>query len=260
MNKRLIVLLLTAIVLFHGCKTQKVFVRSDYPNPTYRQLLSIHEQWQQSLKTFSAKGRITIDSPQFSGNFEGRIFARGNDSLLISVSGFMGTEVGKVFVGKDRFIFYNKYENQFITGHRDDFEQTHFLQFPITLSELREVFLAQDHFTILKKEEFRKTQDGYFLKAKNGSYDYNIWFDGQTLLIRKIEYLKEGQIMYSKEYKRYEEHDGLLFPKLINFVRPQEKQGMSIIYKEINLNRPIPNDIFKIKIGDNAKQIVFPTN
>lgn len=259
MIKRLVLLILS-LILFQGCKTQRIFTKTEYQHPTYRQLLNLHEQWQQSIKTFSGKGRITVDTPRLSQNFEANIYAKGDDSLLISVSGFMGTEVGKVFVGKNRFIFFNQYDNQFVTGRREDFDKTQFMQFPISISGLREVFLAEDHFTILKNEKFQTLPDGYFLKAQNGSSNYNIWFDNETLLIKKIEYLKDDQILYFKEYKQYKEYNGLYFPRIINFVRPTEKQGISIIFKEIYLNQPLPDHIFKIKVGDNAKQVIFPAN
>ncbi len=257
MNKFLILVALS-LLLLQGCKTQRVLIKNEYPNPTYRQLLELHERWQKSIKTFSARGRITVDTPQFSGNFEANIYARGKDSLLVSVSGFMGTNVAKVFVGQDRFIFYNQYDNQFITGRKDDLEQTKFLQFPISISMLREVFLAQDHFTILKKEKFEKQKDGYFVQAQNGSYDYQIWFDDATLLIKKINYMKDGEILFSKEYKQFGLYDGFYFPRVINFVRPFEKQGMGIIFKEIKINEPVPDAVFKIRVSDNAKQVILP--
>lgn len=248
------------LILLTGCQTQRVVIKNEYPNPTYRQLLELHERWQKSIKTFSGKGRITVDTPQFSGNFEASIYARGSDSLLVSVSGFMGTNVGKMFIGKNRFIFYNRYDNQFITGRNEDFEHTQFLQFPISVSMMRDVLLAQDHFTILKKEKFEKQPNGYYLEAQNGSYDYQIWFDKATLLIKKINYVKDETILFSKEYKKFGLYNGFYFPRVINFVRPDEKQGMSIIFKKIILNKPLTESVFKIKVSDNAKQILMPSD
>ena len=258
-NKRLFLILLGVIVL-QACKTQRVLIKNEYPNPPFRQLLEVHERWQKSIKTFSGVGRITVDTPQFSGNFEAHIYAKGTDSLLVSVSGFMGTEVGKVFVGENRFIFYNQYDNQFITGLKSDFEQTQFLQFPISISMLHDVFLAQDHFTILKQETFKKLPDGYYVEVQNGSYDYRIWFDKTTLLIKKIDYMKDDEIQFTKEYKKFTVFNGFYFPRIINFVRPLEKQGMSIIFKQVTLNEPIDDQVFKIKVSDNAKQLILPAD
>ncbi len=259
MNKFLL-FVVAGLLLLQGCKTQKLVVKNEYPNPTYRQLLEWHERWQKSIVSFSAEGLITVETPQFSGKFEADIYARGKDSLLVAVSGFMGTNVGKVFVGKNRFIFYNQYDNQFITGRKEDFSGTQFLQFPISISMLRDLILAQDHFTILKKEKFESLPDAYFLQAQNGHYDYQIWFDRKTLLIKKINYMKDGEILFRKEYKKFDLFDGFYFPRVIDFVRPFEKQGMSIIFKQITINKKIPESVFKVKVRDNAQQLILPGN
>ncbi len=258
--KHIFLIIIISLITLQGCKTQRVFVNEKLPNPTYREFLEFHEQWQKSIRTFKGRGRITLDTPQFSGNFEADIYSKGNDSLLVSVSGFMGTQVGKVFVGKNRFIFYNQYDNQFITGRKEDFGQTAFLQFPISISRLREVFLAQDHFNILKKEKFEKKENTYYLSAQNGKFRYNIWFDESNWMITKIEYIEDDQLLFFKEYKKFVNKDGIYFPLLINFVRPSEKQGMSVIFKEIQINKPVSADVFKVKVSDNAQQVLIPSN
>ncbi len=257
MNKFLL-FVVAGLFLLQGCKTQRLVVKNEYPNPTYRQLLEWHERWQKSIVSFSAEGLITVETPQFSGKFEADIYAKGKDSLLVAVSGFMGANVAKVFVGKERFIFYNQYDNQFITGRKEDFSGTQFLQFPVSVSMLRDLVLAQDHFTILKKEKFERRPGGYYLQAQNGHYDYQIWFDKKTMLISKINYVKDGETVFRKEYKKFAVYDGFYFPRVINFVRPSEKQGMSIIFKKIAINREIPSSVFKVKVGDNARQVLLP--
>ncbi len=254
------ILLILIVAALTGCKTQQELLKKRYPNPTYRQLLELHEQWQQSIRFFKGHGRITLDTPQFSGNFEADILARGTDSLLISVSGFLGSQVGKVFVGKKRFIFYNQYQNQFLTGLNEDFETTNFMQFPLSVSELRQVFLARDRFNILKKVRFEKQDGVYYLEARNGHYDYRIWFDDSTLLIKRIEYWREGEMLFFKQYKNFVVKNGFYFPLVINFVRPQLSEGMSIIFNKVEINQPIPDEAFHIKVSDSARQLIIPSN
>lgn len=248
------------LIVLQGCQSKRVLLNEKYPNPTYRQLLELHEQWLNSIQTLSAKGRITIDSPQFTGNMEANIFARGKDSLLVAIKGLFGSSVGKVFVGKERFIFYNQYDNQFLTGQKSEFDSTNFLQFPLSLSELQQVFLARDQFNVLKKEKFEKQPDGYFLSAKNGRFNYNIYFDPRTLLIKRIEYLNGDQLLFFKEYRQFTEKNGIFFPRVINFVRPAEKQGISIIFTELEINKPIEDQVFKIEVSESAKQLIIPSN
>ena len=95
----------------------------------------------------------------------------------------------------------------------------------------------------------------YYLEAENGNYNYNIWFSPAHHLITRIEYLKDDKIHFYKEYKNFREVNGIYFPHLVNFVRPDEKQGLSIIFTELSVNQYNDPLSYKIKVADNAKQI-----
>ena len=130
-----------------------------------------------------------------------------------------------------------------------------FLQFPLELTQLRSVFSAQDRFGILKKETYELRDNAFYVKTANGTLNYNIWFDPATLCIKKIEYYDGQQLLFYKEYDQFEEFGGVLFPRRISFVRPEENQGLSIYFTKLELNKPLPDDRFKINISDKAKQI-----
>ena len=74
-------------------------------------------------------------------------------------------------------------------------------------------------------------------------------------MISRIEYLNNGQIEFVKEYKNWRRVNGIYFPHHINFVRPDEKQGLSIIIAELEINKPIDSAAYKIKVSDSAQQI-----
>ncbi len=228
------------------------------PNTTkisYRDLLAHNEQWQTRIRTLQGMARITLDSPQYSGNFGADVYLNGKDSLLINVTGPMGLPMGKVFVAKTRFIFYNQIMNQFLTGSRSDFEGTNFFQFPLQITELGNVLLARDPFDILKMSAYEIRDGMYYLEAANGHYNYHIWFDPGLMLIKKIEYLDRGQLVFYKTYDQFEKFNGIYFPRSVNFVRPAEKQGLAIYYTDLKLNEAISPSAFEIKVSDSAKQI-----
>jgi len=88
-----------------------------------------------------------------------------------------------------------------------------------------------------------------------GYLNYHIWFDPASLLIKKIEYYNRSKLVYYKEYGQFEKFDGIYFPRLVSFVRPEEKQGMSIYYDEVFINHAFQPELFNINISDNARQI-----
>ena len=193
----------TLMLFLFSCTASKKVVIPDLTEVTYRDLLQLNSDWQRSIKNLSGTARITLDTQQYSGNFGADVALSGNDSLLISVTGPLGIRVGKVFVSKNRFIFYNQVMNQFYTGKKEDFEGKNFLQFPIEISNLRSLLLAQDRFEILKKDQFTIRDQMYFLTAQNGSNQYKIWFDPALKLIRRIEYLRDEELLYYKESVSY---------------------------------------------------------
>jgi len=175
--------------------------------------------------------------------------------MLVTVTGPFGMHLGKVFVSKNRFIFYNQVMDQFMKGAKEDFEGRNFLQFPLEIGQLKNVFVARDRFDVLEKKVYENRENNYYLEAVNGKYNYNIWFEPEHLMISRIEYLNNGKIEFVKEYDNWREVNGIYFPHRVNFVRPDEKQGFSIIITELEINKSIDPTSYKIKVSDSATQI-----
>lgn len=250
--KKFFILLLYIITV--GCTSNKTVL----PQPEqigYRELLQYNHAWQEAIRNLTGQARIMLDSPQYSGNFDAWVMLGGQDSLMLSVSGPLGINVGKVFITKTRFIFYNQINNQFYTGTKEDFEGRNFMQFPLEINQLRSVFIAQDRFDVLKKQIFEKRDDQYYLEAANAHQNYKIWFDAENLMIRRVEYYDDTKLLYYKEYDSFQLVNGIYFPISINFVRPDEKQGVSIYFNRLVINEAMDKNDFNVKISDSAKQI-----
>ncbi len=248
-------LFLFLFLISQSCTTFKKVVKPDLEKTNYKALLQHHAKWQSSIQSLNGELRMTLDTPQYSGNFNASILVNEPDSMLVTVTGPFGMHLGKVFVSQKRFIFYNQVMDQFIKGAQEDFEGRNFLQFPLEIGQLKNVFIARDPFDVVEKKLFEIRENKYYLEAANGKYDYNIWFDPEHLLISRIEYLNNGKINFVKEYKNWREVNGIKFPYLVNFIRPDEKQGISIITTDLKINRSIDPAIYKIKVSDSATQI-----
>jgi len=255
MLKKSILFLFVTSLFFTGCSFFSKNVKPDLSKVTYKMLLEHHAQWQKTINTLSGDTRLTLDSPQYSGNFTATIMVNLPDSMLLTVIGPFGIRLGKVFVNKSRFVFYNQVMSQFYMGSKQDFEGKNFLQFPLEIGQIKDVLIAQDHFDVLSKKSLSIKDDMYYLEAENGNYNYNIWFDPANHLISSIEYIRDNEIYFYKEYKNFRQVNGIYFPYQVNFVRPGEKQGLSIIFTELLVNQYNDPVSYKIKIADNAKQI-----
>ncbi len=244
-------------MLLASCAVLKPPPRVDPEKNDYKFLLENHNRWQQSIRTLRADVRITLDSPLYSGNFNAEVLRQGPDSLLVTVRGPFGMHMGKVFVNKKRFVFYNQVMNQFLMGEREDFRSRRFLQFPVSVDQLMQILSVRDRFMVLKKRVYEQRDGQYYLEAENGHYRYRIWFEPATLLISRVEYfdLNSETLTYYKTYENYTLIDGIYFPQLVNFVRPDKKEGLSLIFTGVKINRPVSGEAFLIEIDEAATQI-----
>ena len=255
MFKKLLFILVASLFISTGCSFFSKDFKPDLSKVTYRLLLEHHASWQETIKTLNGNVRLTLDTPQYSGNFMASILVNEPDSMLLTVTGPFGLKLGKVFVSKNRFIFYNQIMSQFYKGSKEDFAGKNFLQFPIEIGQIKDVIIAQDHFDVLSKKLLSIKNNMYYLEAENGNFNYNIWFSPEHHLITKIEYIQDDRIHFYKEYKNFREVNGIYFPHHVNFVKPNEKQGLSIIFTELLVNQYNDPLSYKIKVADNAKQI-----
>lgn len=243
------------IIFLIACTSPKFLL--DENKTSANQLLDFVNSEQNKINSFEASSRISVDSEEFSGNFFAKVLYLKEDSLLITVSGPFGTSGGALFIGKNRFIFYNQYSNQFYTGSVHEFMDKKFFQFPLKLSELINIFLGREILKSMQILDFKIKNDMFFIQAQNGPFVNEIWIDNSSGHIRKLVALQENQISYIKEYGDYVKSKDIIFPKKISMTRPVEKQAVSIYYTHIALNKTIDKEKFRIKVSDKAKQIGF---
>ena len=221
----------------------------------FSDLLNGIEKEQNKISSISGQSRISIDTEEFSGNFFADILYNENDSLLIDVSGPFGIGVGKMFIGKNRFIFLNQFSNQFYSGDTENFKNRNFLQFPLKVHEISNFFTGKELLNNMKILNYDIDGGLFFIHGKNNNFNYNIWIDNITGRIKKIEYLNQDKIVLVKEYDKFIKFDNTYFPKHIKLSRPEEKQVVSVYYNKILLNQKIKPTEFMVKISDSARQI-----
>jgi outer membrane lipoprotein-sorting protein len=248
-------LILLLSLLLSACTSPKLAL--DTEKVSFNELLDYIHTEETRLNTLKASCRISVDSEEFSGNFFANVYYIKEDSLLLSVTGPFGVQAGTLFIGKERFIFYNQMSNKFYTGSVKDFENKNIFQFPLKMRELINIFAAKENLPSMKIEEY-KIQDGlYFIKAKNGEDNYQIWADNSTGRIVKLSLNRDDQIVHTHEYGDFTTSGKSYFPRKIKMVRPVQKQAVSVYYTHLSINEEIDRDNFIINIADNAEQMLI---
>jgi hypothetical protein len=249
--------LLFLITIFITACTSPKFAL-DTEKVSFNELLDYIQSEEEQLNTLKASCRISVDSEEFSGNFFANVYYIKEDSLLLSVSGPFGVQAGSLFIGKERFIFYNQMSNKFYNGSVSDFENKSFFQFPLKMRELINIFAAKEYLPSMKIEEYKTDNGQYFIKANNRNHRYKIWIDNSTARITKLSQFKDEETIFVREYGDFVNSGNLYFPRKITMLRPEEKQAVSIYYTHLSINEEIDRDNFIINISDNAEQMLFP--
>ena len=242
-------------IFFTACTSPKLAL--DTEKVSFNKLLDYIQTEEAQLHTLKASCRISVDSEEFSGNFFANVYYIKEDSLLLSVSGPFGVQAGTLFIGKERFIFYNQMSNRFYNGSVADFENKNIFQFPLKMRELINIFAAKENLPSMKIEEYSIDDGEYFILANNGPYQYKIWIDHSAGRITKISQHTGQKTEFIREYGDFTSSDNSYFPRKIKMVRPEDKQAVSVFYTNLTINEDIDRDNFIINISDNAEQMLF---
>jgi hypothetical protein len=238
-----------------ACTSPKLAL--DTEKVSFNELLDYVQAEEDWLKTLKARCRISVDSEEFSGNFFADVYYIKGDSLLLSVSGPFGVQAGTLFIGKERFIFYNQMTNKFYNGSISEFENKNLFQFPLKMKELINIFAAKEKLPSMKINDYRIDDNMYFINAVNGNDIYKIWIDNSTGRIVKLSLNQKDTIILTREYGDFMAAGKVYFPRMIKMVRPSEKKAVSIYYTNISFNEEIDRENFIIYIADNAEQMLL---
>jgi len=238
-----------------GCGGQRFNL--DTSQVKYEDLLHSIEIQQNRLKSFESSSRVTVDSPEFSGNFFAEILYNEPDSIMLSATGPFGIHAGTLFIGEERFIFYNQIDNRFYTGSVSENKDRNIFQFPLKLSEFMYIFAGKERLSALKIIDYTIRDDNFFINANKGDIVYSIWIDNVSGHITKLSAEQNGQILYIREYGDFVKLNGIYFPRKISMVRPDKNQAVSVYHSRIVLNTNIDKSRFHINISDRAEQIDY---
>ncbi len=210
----------------------------------------------QNILTFQGKARLTLESPNGGGNVSTKTVWGRPDKLFMKAEGPLGLDVGKIFVGEKRFIWYNQYENHFTAGSLDDPYLNRFLQTNITFSELKQTVLGyagqvEDSLTLIDRA------NGVFTSAHRNDDDiyYRFIVNPELGLLEAVEALRQSRVFMRQDFKNYRVIDDIYLPTLIRITMLDQRERVSIFYKSIALNKPLDPDEFAIKISSKVEQL-----
>jgi hypothetical protein len=207
-----------------------------------------------NLRTLQSKARISLESAQFATNFNISLIYTAPDTLFVQAEGPFGLDIGKIFIGRERFILYNQFNNQFISGSLDDEYYNTFLETELTFREIRNGFIG---YTQLPDNIFlAEEKKGIFLAAVDGK-KWRFTVNIGTGTLKTFEIIENNQVVFKQELLSYTESEGVIFPRFIRMILPQKKEMVAIYHKNIKINHPVDKNSYSIEVGPKTRQLII---
>jgi hypothetical protein len=254
MNGRIKGIIFSILILSLGCSPIITRKSPKLNCPSLSDWPGVYQQNSRFIKSLKSKAMITLESPNFANNFTVDVIFTAPDTLFMQAEGPLGIDLGKFFIGNDRFIIYNQFNNQFLAGSLDEEYYNTFLETNLTLRQLKEAFIGN---TILPEsiKLIDKNQGIFIALIDSDKWQYKI--DPTNCLLKKWEIFQNGQLSLKQEFDNYVSIAGLVLPRKIRITLPQKQEMIAIYHKNIEINQKIDKNSYHIEIGPKTKQLII---
>ncbi len=254
-------LLLIEIIpfLFNGCVPSQP--NEDIELLPSERLINKLEVNRRRIKSFEGYGTIAVKSPQINNSANFRVIINKPDSIYLSIMGPFGVELAQVLVTEENFVFYDALENTAYEGVPSNETLQDIFHINLPFNDIIDAFVGSVNLTrnLYKvPDEYKVDYDQYVLtyvdSVMNTKTQYHV--DVRELGITKY-YLwnSRNKLALQGDYSKFNLMQGVPVPYKIEVERPQEKQRISINYKNMEANNPdiyidfkVPNDAAIIKL------------
>ncbi|MER3522807.1 MAG: hypothetical protein C4326_01730 [Ignavibacteria bacterium] len=251
-----ILLALAVPLLFMSCAPRRAAVVLDTAVTTPDLLRAMVEENARRIVAVSGSGVITFDSPELAGSAGFESALKKPDSLLITLEGPFGIDVGTVFLCKDTYVVYNSMENSLLTGSPTTTSFRSFLPFDLTyeqiLSAFSGVFPPPDREAAPMSYTIEDEQFVMVYRCRTRRCTYVI--DPHYLVVTRYEVADDdGTLLLQARASSLSEQSGLGSARRIRIWFPRESCQVSIAFNRMKLN---PDELdFRFTIPSNARRI-----
>ncbi len=245
---------LLLIIYFLSCSPSSLRKSPSLKIPTLSDWPILYQENFKTIKSMKSKAMITLESPNFAASFTADMIYTAPDTLFMQAEGPLGIDLGKIFIGKNRFIIYNQFNNQFLSGSLDNEYYNTFLETHLTLRQIKTAFIGKT--PIPTDLNLVDANHGIFATLnQNDKWRYTV--NIESGLLEKWEIIKNNQLIFTQEYKSYNVIDGVVIPRLIRVILPQKQEMIAIYHKNIQINQHIDKSSYAIEIRPKTKQLII---
>jgi hypothetical protein len=225
-----------------------------FPYHSAEEIVALIADDSAQLHAFSARGSLTLQSPQQRGTFSTTIRNRRADSLYLSAGQF-GFEGLRALATPDSFYVYDLLRNRITYGDIGLAGST--LPIPVDGDSVFESLLgiivpdANASWQVSASGQYYTLSDPQ--RRRTLVVDPTIW-----RVIRYEERSPSGDLLEERLYADFSETDGVVLPGRVTFNVPPQDTRVTLVYRSLDLNPDVLS--FDIRASSSAQRIPAGVN
>lgn len=244
----------SAALFLNGCSTEETVLPDRSMEAA--DIISRVNALPATVRTFSAGGSLSVETPQMSQSVGFDLAVKKPDSVLITVTGPFGITLGKGLFTRESFVAYNALNNTVYEGN----PAVGMRSLPF-LSGIDIGVMIDALSGVRRIDDAYGEPDSFVVGTRSFIFTYlgnprktKFYVDTQSYLItRVITYRGDDSVLWEERYSYSGTPDGLWEPSTIRISVPDRSMNVEFVYDEISLNTELP--VFRIEYPGDATRM-----
>lgn len=247
-----------AAVLLAGCASEKE-TGSDVGLLSSAEIISRVNAMSASIKTYSALGSVSVETPQISQSAGFEISIKKPDSAFISVDGPFGITIGRVLYTTKAMKAYNALNNTLYEGNPEQGMQAlpffAGLQPDIVIDAMSGVRRFNNGFT--RPDSFSFSGRSYRFSFNGSTRRTVIVVDARSMHITRVRTYAtdDDRLLWEERYSYVQSGDTVWKPESVFITLPERSMNLEFLFDDIQVNPLLPD--FVLEFPDDAERMTF---
>ncbi|MFA6235044.1 MAG: DUF4292 domain-containing protein, partial [Bacteroidota bacterium] len=231
-NLRSILLFSFALAVITGCSGTPEIDTTKPIDP--HEIMQRVEKRNREVLALRGNGKISVESPEFSGGGSIQVLILKPDSLQLEISGPFGVTIARGLVTDQSFEFYDGTNNTVTEGATTADNLRRVLRFPIAFSDILEILTGTLGFGAVPGDAAPTgalKENTYILtwQSEGQSLEYTV--DLSTFAVQRFARRNDaGEMLEEILFRDFRGKAGIEMPQIVSITRPMDEEGLSIVY------------------------------
>ena len=221
----------------YSCSPRTAAVATDVNTTPAGVIAGRVKQREAGLASIAGRGSVSFESPERAGSAFFDISLKKPDSLLVTFEGPFGIGAGFLFLSRQKFVMYSRFDNRVTSGVPGPAAIRSVIPVDLTFDQIMDAFTGG--FVLPDAPPARYTVDDgkYLLVYQIEGRTHSFWIDPEYDLVVRYEVRAPGgDLLLEVESSQVVRREDLCVPRHVTVNLPVEERRLSIHYTSLDLN------------------------